>query len=174
MPKARGGRPWTKHFGLPQIPVVITNPRALVQVKEDGIRGRCRVAPANDVDWERVTQWRWEDVDPVREDCPVSLEAMSVQECAAERRQIAADLTRAKDALIFTKRSNDRDAIRDLGRDIHSLEQRAAAAKVREFQLMAQAKGDALRRAVKEILPPELRRQVRERAKEIEQEMLNG
>lgn len=171
MPKARGGRPWTKHFGLPQIPIVITNPSALVQIKEDGVRGRCRVAPANDVDWTRVTQWRWEDVAAVREDSP-DVKAMSVQECATERRQIATDMARAQDALKVAKRSQDIAAIRSLGSDIHFLEQQAAALKVLQQKMMAQANGDALKQAVKEILPPEILRKVRERANKIEQEML--
>lgn len=59
MPKARNRVEWTRHYGAPQIPIVITHPMAFVQIKEDAVRGRCRFSRAIDVDWTRVTHWRF-------------------------------------------------------------------------------------------------------------------
>ncbi|WP_159078639.1 hypothetical protein [Sphingobium yanoikuyae] len=170
MSKARNPRPWTKHFGLPQIPIVITNPKTLVQIEEDGVRGRCRVAPANDVDWERVTKWRLEDESG--RDHADDADDLSFQECADERRRIAEERAKVEAALTMAKRDRDAIAIRDLGHRIQTMAQRASIVKVRQTMLATKSNGDALKQACKELLPPDLLLKIYDRANMIQKEML--
>ncbi|KKW92277.1 hypothetical protein [Sphingobium chungbukense] len=167
MTNARSPRPWTRHFGLPQIPVVIVNPKAFVQIKEDGVRGRCRVVQADEVDWERVTHWRWGDSGRPQSDP----DKMTLQDCVEERRRIDADRTRIEAELLVAKRRQDDDAIRDLGHRIQALNQQAAELKLRRHALVTQANVDAYKRAAQEILPPDLLRKLYDRANAIQQEM---
>jgi hypothetical protein len=165
-------RPWTRHFGLPQIPVVILNPTASVQIKEDGVRGRCRTAQASDVDWERVTHWRWSEPSEATEGGDKNLEDLSFQECADERRQLASDRILAERELALAKRSQDDDAIRHLGHVIQTMSQRGSALKARLHVLEVQANGAALKQAAKDILSPGLLRQLYDRATVIQAEMM--
>lgn len=172
MPKSESVRPWTKHLGLPQVPVIITNPDALVQIKEDGVRGRCRVAKACDVDWERVTKWRWDN--------PISAEPaharnpsdMSHKECVEERHVIAAERARMERALMAAKRSQDTVAVRDWGHRIQALTQRASALKARLHEALEDANKAAFKQAAKDVLPPDLLRKLYDRANAIEEAML--
>lgn len=159
--------PWTKHFGLPQVPMVITNPNALVQIKEDGVRGRCRVAPADDVDWTRVTHWRWDDPSG-RSSEP---DQMTLRDCDEERRRIVADLAHVDTQLLVAKRRQDHDAIRDLGHHVQTLHLRASDLKSRRQSLVRQANADAYKRAAQEILPPDLLRKLYDRANAIQREI---
>jgi prophage regulatory protein len=104
------------------------NPEAAVQIKEDGVRGRCRVAKACDVDWERVTHWRWDKQPDAGEAEPKQPEQMSYKECVAERQRIKAELTRMQAALSAAKRSQDNLAIDNWGHRIQALTQRASTA----------------------------------------------
>jgi len=165
--KASNHRPWTRHLGLPQVPIVITDPAALVQVREDGVRGRCRVAPASDVDWERVTQWRWDDssgpyIDPHR---------MTLQQCVDERRKIEADRALIQADLLVAKRRQDHAAISVLGQSIELLNRRASDLKFRRHALVKEANADAYKRAAQEILPPDLLRKLYDRANAIQREI---
>lgn len=171
MSKTGNLRPWTRHYGLPQIPIVITDPSALVQIREDGVRGRCRVAPANDVDWERVTQWRWDDTVAA----PRDPDEMTLQECDDERRRMDADRAQFGADLLVAKRRQDDDAIRDIGQRLDDLNRRAGHLKSRRHALVTEAareaKINAYKRAAQEILPPDLLRKLYDRVNMIEQEM---
>jgi hypothetical protein len=172
MSEAQKSRSWTKHFGLPQVPIVIMNPEAVVQIKEDGVRGRCRVAKACDVDWERVTHWRWDKQPDAGEAEPKQPEEMSYKECVAERQRIKAELTRMQAALSAAKRSQDNLAIDNWGHRIQALTQRASAVKLRQHETRQRANRDALKQAAEDILPSDLLRKLYERANAIEESML--